>query len=428
MKLVYIHQHFITNEGTSGTRSYDVSKHFIAAGHQVTMVCGVYWQGPFERHPWWRLWRTEHVDGIRVLVCNAYYANRMGPLLRVWRFLKFALLATLAVARERNADLVFGTSTPLTVGIPTRIAAAWRRIPYVFEVRDLWPEDLLASGHLKPGFIYRCWEWLEAFAYKRARRILLVSQGFHDRLLERGFAPERLRTVLLGADSSLFEKLEPNHDYIARHGLADKTIAVYTGSYGNENGLFQVLEAAEYLRDRPDIALVLIGDGRERSNLERLKKDKDLNNVHLLPFVKKHELPNILAACHIGLMILKQIPRPRWVTPNKLFDYMFTGMPTIVNFPGTTAELVEAEGAGVASTPGDPQDLANKIRHYADNVEERVRVGTHARQNAFAKFDRARIADELMEVFKTVLSESNHPGNRRASAPQADEYASKRNA
>jgi len=407
MKLIYIHQHFITNEGTSGTRSYDVSKYFVEAGHQVTMICGIYWQGSFARMPWWRCWRTEWIDGIKVVVCNAYYANQMGPLVRVWRFLKFALLAALVTIRERGADLIFATSTPLTVGLPARIAAACKRIPYVFEVRDLWPEDLLAAGRLKPGFMYRCWQWLESFSYKKARRILLVSQGFHDRLLERGFAPERLRTVLLGADGRLFEKLTPNRDYLERHGLTGKTIAVYTGSYGNANGLYQVLDAAELLRDRDDIAIVLIGDGKERAELSAVRAEKGLTNVHLLPFVKKYELPDILAACHIGLMILKQITRPRWVTPNKLFDYLFAGMPTIVNFAGTTAELVEREDVGVASIPGDARDLAARIRHYADHPDERAAIGARARQVAFAKFDRKRIADELLAVFQDVLRETS---------------------
>lgn len=415
MKIIYIHQHFVTNEGTSGTRSYDVSKHFVQRGHQVTMICGRCRQSNFAPIPWFKLWRTEHIDGIRLVVCNTYYANEMRPWQRMGSFLMFALLATLAAICTRGADLIFATSTPLTVGIPARLAAAVKRIPYVFEVRDLWPEDLLAAGRLKPGFMYRCWEALEAFSYKRARRILLVSKGFHDRLLERGFAPERLRTILLGADGGLFESLKPNRDYLARNGLTGKTIAVYTGSYGNANGLHQILEAADHLRDRPDVALVMIGDGKERPELEAQKAQRDLGNVHLLPFVKKYELPDILAGCHIGLMTLKQISRPRWVTPNKLFDYMFAGLPTIVNFAGTTAELVESDGVGVASVPGDARDLAEKIRYYADRPDERAAVGRRARTVAFAKYDRQQIAADLLAVFAEVLQER---GAGSAAAPR----------
>jgi len=414
MKILYIHQHFVTNEGTSGTRSYDVSRYLLAMGHEVTMVAGIYWQGAFPRLPWWRLWKTQNVDGIKLVLCNAYYANHQNYAVRIWVFLKFALLATLVCLRERGADVIFATSTPLTVGIPARISAALKRIPYIFEVRDLWPEDILAAGRVKPGLVYRSWAALESFCYAKARRIVLVSKGFHDRLLERGFAPERLRTILLGADGNLFRDVQPDTAYIARNGLTGKTIAVYTGSYGNANGLFQVMEAALLLRDRDDIALVMIGDGRERPALEAMKAQHNLANVFLMPFVKKYELPGILAACHIGLMILKQASRPRWVTPNKLFDYMFTGMPTIVNFAGTTAELVEADGVGVASEPGNAQDLADKIRYFADHPEVRATMGARARKVAFAKYDRRQIAKDIADLCASVLRESREPASTPA--------------
>jgi glycosyltransferase involved in cell wall biosynthesis len=409
MKLIYIHQHFVTNEGTSGTRSYDVSRHLVEMGHGVTMICGLHEQGSLPRMPWWRLYRVHWIDGIKVVACNAYYSNKLRVPARLWSFMKFAALATWVCLRERSADLIFATSTPLTVGIPARVAAGLKRIPYVFEVRDLWPEDLLAAGRLRPGLQYTVWEWLERFSYARAARILLVSRGFHDRLLERGFAPERLETVLLGADGQLFRDALPDHQYMREHGLDGKTVAVYTGAHGDANGLDQLLDAAECLRDRPDVAIVLIGDGKMRESLKADAAKRDLSNVHLLDPVPKHRLPGILVACHIGLMILKQIPRPRWVTPNKIFDYMFAGLPSIVNFAGTTAEMVTADGTGVASEPGSAVDLAAKIAYWADHPEERLAVGRHAREVAWQKYDRRMIARRLAEVFEAVVRGADVP-------------------
>lgn len=406
MKLVYIHQHFVTQEGTSGTRSYDVARYLVEMGHEVTVICGLHEQSGFPAGwPRW-LFGRRSMHGFNVVACKVPYSNKMGIAARVWSFFGFALLATIACLCERRVDLIFATSTPLTVGIPGRIAATLKRVPYVFEVRDLWPEDLVAAGRLKPGLALRFWEWLEAFSYGRAARILLVSQGFHDRLLERGFDPRRLRTVLLGADGQLFESLSPDPTYFEQHGLAGKTIAIYTGAHGDANGLFQLLDAAEHLRDRRDIAIVTIGDGKMRESLRTAAAERGLTNVHLLDPVPKTVLPGILAASHIGLMILKQITRPRWVTPNKIFDYMFAGLPSIVNFPGTTAQLVEAEGIGVASEPGSATDLAARIRRWADNPDERTAIGRHAREVAFAKFDRRMIARELAEVFEEVVAEA----------------------
>ncbi|MCP4248466.1 MAG: glycosyltransferase family 4 protein [bacterium] len=404
MKLLYIHQYFVGPSGAGGTRSYDVAKHLVAMGHEVTLICGWTVQSGLPEMSRWRWWQTHRIDGIKVISCNVAYDNMMRVSARLWSFLSFAVLSTLAGLGERGVDLVFATSTPLTVGIPGRLITMIRRRPYVFEVRDLWPEDLLAAGRIKPGWQYQAWSWLESFSYRTARRILLVSQGFHDRLLERGFAPERLATVVLGADGGIFRDVEPDTEYVEAHGLTGKTIAVYTGAHGDANGLFQLVEAAERLRDRPDIAIVLIGDGKMRPALQQAAADKGLTNIHLLGMVPKKKLPGILAACHIGLMILKQITRPRWVTPNKIFDYMFTGLPSIVNFPGTTAELVEREQIGVASKAGDAADLAARIIHWVDHPDEREAIGRRARKVAWEKYDREMIARRMADIFEACVA------------------------
>lgn len=403
MKVVYIHQHFVTNEGTSGTRSYDISRFLVQMGWQVTVISGLHDQSAAQRLPFYRWWRTEWIDGIKVVHCNAFYSNSLSVPARLWCFAKFSLLALLAVVRERGIDLVFATSTPLTVGIPGRIGAALKRVPYIFEVRDLWPEDLVDAGRIKPGMQLKFWEWLERFSYAKARKILLVSKGFHDRLLERGFAPERLETLVLGADSSLYQNVQPDTAFMQEQGLAGKTVAIYAGAHGDANGLDQVLDAAALLKHRSDIAIAFIGQGKMREKLMARAKLEGLTNVHFLEPVPKHKLPGVLAACHMGLMILKQITRPRWVTPNKIFDYMFTGLPSIVNFAGTTAELVVADGAGVASKPGDAQDLARCIAHWADHPEERAAIGRRARELSMTKYDRKAIATRMSEIFGDVV-------------------------
>src|SRR5262245_49490341 len=143
MNLIYIHEYFVTNEGTSGTRSYDVAKYLVQWGHRVTMITGLHEQSGLARLPWWRLFAEQNIDGIRVVTCNAFYSNKLRVVARMWAWMKFAALATWVCLRTRGADLIFATSTPPTVGIPARIGSALKRIPYVFEVRDLWPEDLL---------------------------------------------------------------------------------------------------------------------------------------------------------------------------------------------------------------------------------------------------------------------------------------------
>jgi len=291
------------------------------------------------------------------------------------------------------------------VGLPTRIGAALKRVPYVFEVRDLWPEDLVAAGRLKPGAQLRFWEWLERFSYARAKKILLVSRGFHDRLIERGFDPGRVQTLLLGGDSGLFETLEPNRAFLEERGLGEKFVAVYAGAHGDANGLIQLVEAAELLREREDISIVLVGEGGTRGELLAEVERRGLDNIHLLPAMPKSELVHVLAACDAGLMILKQIVRPRWVTPNKLFDYLFAGLPVLVNFAGTTAELVEDDGVGVAVEPGSASALAEQLRAWADDREGAAALGEQGRRVAFDRYDRRAIARDLAEILQTAVSE-----------------------
>jgi glycosyltransferase involved in cell wall biosynthesis len=398
VKLAYINQHFATNAGSTGTRAYDVGRHLLAQGHEVTMICGIFELSGLAPMPPWRLFRTQWVEGMKVIVCNVPYSNKMGIPRRIWAFFGFAALATWAVFREDRLDVVFGTSTPLTVGLPTRIGAALKRVPYVFEVRDLWPEDLVAAGRLKEGPQLRFWEWLERFSYARAKKIVLVSKGFHDRLIERGFSPERLETLLLGGDSALFEALTPDRDFLDERGLGGKFVAIYTGAHGDANGLFQLLDAAELLRDRQDIAIILIGDGGSRAGLMAEVESRGLTNIHLLPAMPKVALVPVLAACDVGLMILKQIERPRWVTPNKLFDYLFAGLPVLVNFAGTTADLVEDEGVGAAVEPGSAEALAAQLCAWADEPAAARSLGVRARELALARYDRKAIAQRLAEI------------------------------
>lgn len=406
MRLLYIHQHFVTRQGSSGTRSYDVSAHWVSMGHQVTLICGRAEQSGLPLMPWWKPWQIHHFEGFKVIACNVPYSNKMSIPRRLWSIFGFVLLSTLAAVWQRRPDIVFATSPPLEVVVPGFVASRRHRVPFIFEVRDLWPEDLVDAGRIKRGGRgHRLQGLLERFAYRAAARVLLVSRGFHDRLLQRGYPDSLLRTVLLGGDGTMNLDVLPDRGFLQQLGLDGKFVAVYAGAHGVANGLDQVLDAADRLRHRSEIGFLFIGDGKQRPQLVERIQRQGLDNVRMAGAVPKLELPKILAACDVGLQILTQVSRPRWVTPNKLFDYMFAGLPTIVNFAGTAAELVEAEGAGTASQPGSADDLAARISYYADHPDECRRIGAWARQVAWAKFDRRSIAAQLIKIFEDVLAE-----------------------
>ncbi len=402
MHIVYIHQHFCTNKGSSGTRSYDVSRHLAAIGHKVTVVCGVLDIGGFKMAPWYKPFRKVQMDGFDAIICNVLYSSYQGFLGRLWCFLWFAFLASIAAVFVRKPDVVFATHTPLTVGIPGYIASRIRRIPFIFEVRDLWPESDIIGGNLKVGMLSKCIEALEVFLYKTSHKILLVSPGFEKRLLERGYPKEKLRTILLGADGDLFRELKPDEEFRRKYGLENKTVAVYTGVHGRANGLDYVLDAANYLKERTDIVFVLVGDGMEKPRLKKRKEEMGLTNVRFVNYVPKTKLPGLLAVCDIGLMILANVGE-RPVMPNKIFDYMLAGLPSIVNFPGPTVEMVHSDGTGVFADPTQPEKLAERVAYWADQPGQAKVIGLRAREIAFQKYDRRIIAKQLAEVFEETI-------------------------
>jgi glycosyltransferase involved in cell wall biosynthesis len=395
----------MTNKGKGGTRSYDVSKYMTKAGHEVHMICGIYYTSDLKPMPWYKLYRKEEIDGIKLTVLNVFCSNKHGRLRRMFSFCSFAFLATFAALTIRKPDVIFATSTPLTVGIPGYIAARLKSVPFIFEVRDIWPECFIQSGTVTGKELsIRILGWLERFIYKHADKILLVSKGFEERLIERGFPAEKMKTILLGADRDIFREVKPDYEFVARYGLEGKIIAVYTGAHGITNGLEYVIDAAEHSKDRTDIVFLLIGSGSEKERLKTIAREKVLKNIVFADLVSKAALPGVLATCHIGLVIFKYGGKPRPMTPNKPFDYMFSGLPLVLNYEGATAKMVCADNSGILAHPTKSEDLAKKVKEFADNPQLRKELGENGKKAAWEKYDRKIIADQLIKTFEGAIA------------------------
>lgn len=412
MKILFIHQHFVTTAGVGATRSHDICRYLAERGHQVTVVCGYAATRGLPPVGRFHLWRTHVMDGFKVIICNATYVQTMTGPRRMLAFLWFAFIATLAGLRERGLNLVFATSTPLTVVIPGVIVSKLKRKPYVFEARDLWPEDNVAAGTIKEGsLLHRFLLFLERVSYREARQITVVSEGFYKRLLERGIPKNKLNLIPLGADGEKFAQAVANDRPFREKGLEGKKIAIYTGTHGYTNGLFQLIDAAELLKQREDIAIVLFGKGSKKPELIEDAKRRGLSNVHFFDPIPIGELVNVMAACHMGLIVFRQISRPRWLTPNKFYDYCFSALPSIVNFAGTTAEIVQREKIGLACEPGSAQALADAIIHYADNEAERKETGERAKAFCWENYDRKNISGAVDELFSKSLVDNRLSGS-----------------
>ena len=390
MHILYFHQHFNTPTGSGGTRSYEMARRLVCNGHEVTMVCGTAVGGstglnfPFEKGR-----RCGVVDGINVVEFDLAYSNSQGFVVRTMVFLKFAFGST-GIALTSSYDVVFGTSTPLTAGIPGIFARWLRQKPFVFEVRDLWPELPREMGVITNPIVLGALSILELISYKSAHRCIALSPGIKAGIARRGVPLEQIEMVPNGCDIDLFEAggaraWRPD-------GVSESDImAVYTGTHGKANGLNAVLDAAAVLQARrvEGIKLVLVGSGKYKLKLIARKKAEGLKNVIFHEAIPKYKVSGLLAGADIGLQCLANVPAFYFGTsPNKFFDYIAAGLPVLNNYPGWLAQLITERKCGYVVPPDSPEAFADALEKAASDPEALARKGKAALKLAREQFSR----------------------------------------
>lgn len=398
MKILYFHQHFSTPKGSSGIRSYAMAQTLIKNGHQVTMVCGSFGAGQTGlAQPFVKGARRGVVDGIEIIEFELPYSNSMSFLQRVKIFFSFAF-KSIKVALTEKYDVVFATTTPLTAGIPG-IAAKWlKRKPFVFEVRDLWPELPKAMGVIKNPVILSLMSMLEWVSYRSADRLIGLSPGIVQGITKRGVAPEKVALIPNGCDLNIFAG---EHESWRPAQVAESDLmAIFTGTHGLANGLDAVIAVATELkkRQRDDIKLVLVGDGMKKKGLQQQAKELELDNIVFHDPVNKEKLAGLMASADLGLQILANIPAFYYGTsPNKFFDYIAAGLPVLNNYPGWLAEMIEEKQCGFSVPPESPERFADALEKAADNREELKSMGVRAQELAREEFDRVKMSQQFSE-------------------------------
>lgn len=393
MRILYFHQYFSTPKGSTSIRSYQMARRLLARGHQVTMVCGSYDQGrtglsgDFVSGQ-----RRGTVDGIDVIEFELSYSNKLSLLARAGQFLRFALSSTRLVWTEQF-DLVVATSTPLTAAIPG-IAARLRGRPFIFEIRDLWPELPRAMGIVRNPALLALLRLLEWLGYRSAVRLIGLAPGIVTGIREGGAGRKSVAMIPNGCDIDLFGGAEPgeSRSFDEAHPLT----AVFSGTHGRANGLNAVLDAAAVLRHQGDrrIRFVLIGEGKEKKALQDRAGREKLDNVEFLPPVDKVALAALLRRADIGLQILANVPAFYYGTsPNKFFDYLSAGLPVLTNYPGWVADLITERDCGMAVPPEDPVAFAQALQTLADHPVLLPGMGERAAALARKQFDRSALSD-----------------------------------
>lgn len=398
MRILYVHQHFTTPAGAGGIRSYQMAQKAISCGHQVTMVCGAHANsksaltGEF-RHGV----RRGAVDGIDLIELDLPYSNQDSFVQRAITFLRFALTSVYISLTEKY-DILFATTTPLTAALPG-IAARWLRgKPFVFEVRDLWPELPKAMGVIRNPLILMALRFLEWAAYKSAHRLVGLSPGIVEGIRHNGGRDKAIAHIPNGCDIELFATEPVGWQ---PEGVEDGDLMLlFAGAHGLANGLDAVVDCASELQKRgaTRIKFVLVGQGMLKPALVSRAQSQKLRNIIFVNTVPKMKLLSLMRRADVGIQCLANIPAFYFGTsPNKFFDYIAAGRPVIINYPGWLAELVTSNNCGVAVPPEDPRAFADVVQRMERERESLPEMGTNALGLARSTFDRDILASRWVE-------------------------------
>ena len=406
MHILIIHQAFASLNEPGGTRHHEFARLLSAHGHQVTVIASPvsYITGvptPPSPPPFSQKMGGDNGGGVRVLRASVYSAHHKSFVHRVFAFVSFMLSSFWLGLGVKNVDLVWGTSPPIFQGVTAWALARFKGAKFLFEVRDLWPQFAIAVGVLTNPVLIRASEWLERFLYRHADRVMVNSPGFREHVEGRG--AKRVELVPNGADPSMFDPADRGITFRQSHDLTSEFMVMYAGAHGMSNDLGVVLEAAKLL-EGADIQIVLLGDGKEKANLQARADEMNLGNVTFAPSVPKTEMPGALAAADACIAILKPLEEYKTTYPNKVFDYMAVGRPVALAIDGVIREVVETAGCGIFAEPGNPAALAEAIRKLAADKEKARTMGLAGRKYLEQHFSRAVIGEKLIGLLEETVS------------------------
>ena len=395
-QILYIHQYFKTPKEAGGTRSYWLAKALIKNGYNVTMLTT---SNIIKNNV-----EKTIIDGINVIYLKVNYSQDMSIYKRLYSFFIFMFKSTYYSFRQKNVDLVFATSTPLSVGFPALIIKKIKKIPYVFEVRDLWPEVPIQMGAIKNKLIKKLLIWSEKLIYKNANHVIALSPGMAKGVLKYESA---LKVSIIPNMSKidLFWPREKDFNLVKKLGLNTKSFKlIHFGSLGLANGAFTIIESAKLLKDNNNIEFIFIGSGSTEHELKNLCTKYNLENVHFLgefPMDKTSEIVNL---CDVSIISFRDLPILYTNSPNKLFDSLSAGKPIIVNSAGWTKNLVEKHSCGFYVNPNYPVELVNKLLQLKENTNMMKSMSENGRFLAETVYDKTILCNDFLKVIDNNLA------------------------
>ena len=413
MHILVLTDNFIPEIAAPSFRAHDHAKRWLEAGHEVTIVtCVPNWPRgePFPGYKN-RFYQEEWIDGIRVIRLWSYMSANKGFLRRTLDYVSFMLSAILFFRRYPKFDVILATSPQFLTAVAGWAISILRRRPWVFEIRDLWPASIRAVG-AADGLLIRSLERLELFLYRKANRLVTLTDAFKHDLVKRGIDCAKIDVVTNGVDTSQFNRAAVTYDARERLGISpEKFLAGYIGTTGMAHGLKTLLDAAEICRQpandsssaTSDIHFLIMGEGAERQRLEADTQRRGLSNVQFSDRVPHAEVPNYLAALDLAIIHLRPDPVFETVIPSKLFEFMAVRVPVLMAVAGEAAEIVTAKKCGVCIAPGDGRVMADAVIELSTNATVLVRMGKSGEQAAASHYGRCAKARQMLQSLCRTL-------------------------
>lgn len=408
MRILYLSQYFPPEVGATQTRAYEMARYLAAQGHRVTMLTEVpnHPSGIIPPEYRRKLVEFKPLDGIDVVRLRVLASPRKSFARRMAFYLSYSAMATaIAPFLRGRYDVIYATSPPLFVGLAALAISYLRRIPLVFEVRDIWPESAVLLGELNNRRAIALSEKLERACYARARRIVVVTEGISRRLLERGLPEHKLALIKNGANVSQFQ---PEAEAAARlgreMGLEGKFVLMYAGVHGLAQGMETLVQVGEMLREDEDIRLVFIGEGPKKEETARLVKERGLDNIIMLGERPREQMPAYLSMADAALVPLKRVELFEGALPSKMFEALACATPVILSVGGEAARVLEQMGAGLSVPPEDGEAIANAALVLKRNPEVAKLMGARGREAVVAEYSREAQAGQLEGLLRQVVS------------------------
>lgn len=388
MKMLYLHQYFKTNSSAGGTRSYEFAKFLSQNDIKVNVITGTEIDKKY----------SEESD-LYVHSTNTKYSNKMSKWRRIVAFLVYNIKALFKGLRTKDIDIVFATSTPLTIGLPAVLISKIKRKKLIFEVRDVWPDVPIELGYIRNKLIIKFLKVFELWIYNNSEHIIVLSEGMYNNLISKGINKEKISIIENMANLYLYDEIKETSRPSC---LEDKFVCIHPGTMGHVNGLDFILDVAKYiLKIDKDIVFLLIGEGKKKEHLKRRVKEENITNVIIKDALPKKEIVKIIKSSDIGIMCVdnkNKILEDN--SANKFFDFLAAGLPILINYEGWQKKVIEKYNCGKSELK--PEELANTIVKLKNNIELRKEMGRNSRTLAEDKYSDIIAKQKLLNIIDNL--------------------------